>query len=219
MKPVVIALCGPPGAGKSALARAMISLRPAYKAIDHDAFPNQTARSFADIKAWFERGGDPNEFPLPELEARLDTLSADQSFPALLFETPFGRTHRRTGQIHRLSGLDRCAARNRSGAPDPRLLPAAACPEPREGQGLQRMAGKLSALLHGDHRRHVPAAGHRRSRRRQPCARWIEKPRAIGRGRVGRGISAHERARMMNITEVVSPSFTTLPTAGIRCFG
>ncbi len=99
MKPIVIALCGPPGAGKSTLTQAILSLKPAYRAIDHDDFPNQTARSFADIKAWFERGGDPNEFPLPELEARLETLSADASFPALLFETPFGRTHRRTGRF------------------------------------------------------------------------------------------------------------------------
>ncbi len=99
MKPAVIALCGPPGAGKSTLTRAILSLKPTCKAIDHDDFPNQTARSIAHIKAWFERGADPNEFPLSELETRLEALSADTSFPALLFETPFGRTHRRTGRF------------------------------------------------------------------------------------------------------------------------
>ncbi len=67
------------------------------------AFPNQTARSFQDIKAWFENGADPNAFLLPELEARLETLSGEtassESCPALLFETPFGRTHHRTGRF------------------------------------------------------------------------------------------------------------------------
>ncbi len=103
MKPIVIALCGPPGSGKSTLMRAIASLRPAYPTVDYDAFPNATALPLRDIKAWFERSADPNEFLVPELEAHLEALTkpngSGEAPPVLLFETPFGRTHRQTGRF------------------------------------------------------------------------------------------------------------------------
>ncbi|WP_020175401.1 hypothetical protein [Methyloferula stellata] len=103
MKPIVIALCGPPGSGKSTLMRTIAALRPAYPIVDYDAFPNATARPFRDIKAWFERSADPNEFLTPELEAHLEARTkpngSGEAATAVLFETPFGRTHRQTGRF------------------------------------------------------------------------------------------------------------------------
>jgi uridine kinase len=101
MKPKIIAFCGPPGAGKSTIIRAIKSLQPAYQSVDYDDFPNATHRSFEDIKTWFARGADPNEFILAELVTYLDSLSRNaataKSASAILFETPFGPLHRRTG--------------------------------------------------------------------------------------------------------------------------
>ncbi len=103
MKPIVIALCGPPGSGKSTLMRTIASLRAAYPTVDYDAFPNATAQPFRDIRTWFERGADPNEFLVPELEAHLEARTkpngSGEAAPAVLFETPFGRTHRQTGRF------------------------------------------------------------------------------------------------------------------------
>lgn len=102
MKPFTIAFCGPPGAGKSTLVRTIAALQPAYKTVNYDDFPNQTSQNFRDIKAWFERSADPNQFHVPQLVAHLEALSAagpSDVAPALLFETPFGRTHHQTGRF------------------------------------------------------------------------------------------------------------------------
>jgi uridine kinase len=103
MKQKVIAFCGPPGSGKSTIIRAIRSIAPACRSVAYDDFPNATTKSLPDLKAWFDRGCDPNEFPLTELTAHLESLvsskPSDGPDATILFETPFGRLHRRTGAL------------------------------------------------------------------------------------------------------------------------
>jgi uridine kinase len=103
MKPFVIAFCGPPGAGKSMQTRTIAALKPDFLTLNYDEFPNRSSQNFRGLRDWFEKSGDPNDFQAPELEARFEALSkpaaSDRTPPAILFETPFGRTHRQTGRF------------------------------------------------------------------------------------------------------------------------
>jgi hypothetical protein len=55
----------------------------------------------AEVRDWFERGGDPNEFALSELISELTRRTRIQPGlerrPLMLFKTPIGRLHRATG--------------------------------------------------------------------------------------------------------------------------
>lgn len=97
----VLALSGIPGAGKTTLTRLLLKTFSHARAVHHDHFQTITRMSHDDIRSWFARGADPNEFTLTELADELTRQAQirpdDQRRPLVIFETPFGRLHRTTG--------------------------------------------------------------------------------------------------------------------------
>lgn len=97
----VLALSGIPGAGKSTLTRLLLRTFRQARVVYHDRFQTITRLSQDQIRNWFARGADPNEFALAELVAELTRQTqitpGDQRRPLVIFETPFGRLHRATG--------------------------------------------------------------------------------------------------------------------------
>jgi uridine kinase len=74
---------------------------PQGRVVYYDQFQTITQMGHEQVRAWFARGGDPNEFKLSELAAELTRQtqqpSDDGGRPLVIFETPFGRMHRTTG--------------------------------------------------------------------------------------------------------------------------
>jgi uridine kinase len=101
IKPFVLALSGPPGAGKTTLTQVLRKRRPEARVLYYDKYQPVTKLSPPEVRAWFARGGDPNELDHSEIVADLRRETrpqvAQQAKPLLVFETPFGRLHRDTG--------------------------------------------------------------------------------------------------------------------------
>ena len=97
----VLALAGIPGAGKSTLTRQLHTTFPRSRVVYYDEFETITRMGHEQVRAWFGRGGDPNEFELAELIAELTRQTQrppeGTGRPLVIFETPFGRMHRTTG--------------------------------------------------------------------------------------------------------------------------
>jgi shikimate kinase len=95
---VVVGLAGAPGAGKSALA-AELARRLGARVVQYDQFQPITRLPPEEVRAWFLRGGDPNEFEMKGLLLELArwTRPASEGSRHVVFETPFGRLHRRSG--------------------------------------------------------------------------------------------------------------------------
>ena len=94
----VVGVAGAPGAGKTSLAQALAQSLGA-RTLDYDRYRPLTKLPVTDIRAWFARGGDPNEIDHSEIVADLerDTRLHVGARSALVFETPFGRLHRASG--------------------------------------------------------------------------------------------------------------------------
>jgi uridine kinase len=97
----VVAFAGIPGAGKSTLTRLLHTTFPRSRVVYYDQFETITRMGHEQVRAWFSRGGDPNEFELAELIAELTRQTQRPperaGRPLVIFETPFGRMHRTTG--------------------------------------------------------------------------------------------------------------------------
>lgn len=114
----VVALCGPPGSGKSAIADRLLQSLPSVTRLDMDDYQSFTDIPVEQIMAWIDSGADSNQFDIPLLDEHLAALSRGQAIhhprsgpmePAdiILFESHFGRRHQATGQyIDRLIWLD-----------------------------------------------------------------------------------------------------------------
>ena len=101
VRPFVLALSGIPGAGKTTLTQAFRQRFGQMQVVYYDRFQTITQMPHAQVKDWFARGADPNEFDLGDLVTELTRLTqpveSAERRPLLLFETPFGRLHRTTG--------------------------------------------------------------------------------------------------------------------------
>jgi uridine kinase len=97
----VLGLSGTPGAGKTTLTRHLHKIFPQSRIVYYDQFQTITQMGHEQVRAWFARGGDPNEFALSELAAELTRQtqrpSEDGKRALVIYETPFGRMHRTTG--------------------------------------------------------------------------------------------------------------------------
>jgi uridine kinase len=97
----VLGVSGVSGANKTILTRRLARDYPNADILRDDDFHAVTRMPSAEIREWFERGADPNEFALSELvdelARRTQIRAASSARPLLLFETPFGRLHRATG--------------------------------------------------------------------------------------------------------------------------
>ncbi len=97
----VLGLSGAPGAGKTTLTHLLRRRYRQARVVYYDRYQPLTRMSEAQVRDWFARGGDPNEFDHGELvgELRRETTRPwdEGSRPLVVFETPFGRLHRATG--------------------------------------------------------------------------------------------------------------------------
>lgn len=115
----VIAVAGPPGAGKSTFVTALAERLGDACVIFCDDYEDVTMRPAAEIIQWLEDGADPDAFEIPGLAGDLSRLKAGEGIahpvtgmempPAryVVFEMPFGRQHGPTaGLIDVLLWLD-----------------------------------------------------------------------------------------------------------------
>jgi uridine kinase len=97
----VVGLSGIPGAGKTTLTHLLLRDLKAAGVVYYDQFQTLTRMMPAQVRDWFARGGDPNEFALTELIGELtrqtQTRLGEKRRPLVLFETPLGRLHRASG--------------------------------------------------------------------------------------------------------------------------
>ena len=100
MTPVpVIAVSGHPGSGKTSLIAAL-QAELGVPSIHYDDYETVTSQPPEQVVKWIERGSDYDEIMLEPLVRRLDQLVTTTVRPrCVLFDTPFGRAHRRTGAV------------------------------------------------------------------------------------------------------------------------
>jgi uridine kinase len=106
----VVAVAGPPGAGKSSLIRGLAEALGDACVIHMDSYETMTRKPIAEIAQWMQDGADVDAFAFPQLEQDLQRLARGQNVVEpgtgreiaarkyVLFETQFGRAHRGTGQ-------------------------------------------------------------------------------------------------------------------------
>lgn len=108
--PIVVAVSGPPGAGKTTLIHHLLNRIRDSVAIHLDDFESYTRMSSTEMQAWMASSGDPNDFDLSDLAEDLQRLKqapnhsrsnspdSSNSQNVIFFETLFGRQHHETGQ-------------------------------------------------------------------------------------------------------------------------
>ena len=109
--PRVIAIAGPPGAGKSTLAAALVRELGDASLLAMDRYQQMTEAPIDEVARWAERGADYDELPVPRLaehlaalrrgEAVTDPVSGVTNVPGryIIFETHVGRAHGATGPL------------------------------------------------------------------------------------------------------------------------
>lgn len=109
--PIVIAVSGPPGAGKTTLIQNLLQRIPGSTAIYSDDYQSYTQKSPEEMRSWLAESGDPNDFDLSDLVVELrhqkhgprndnTSIKVDVDSPKVIFfETQFGRRHVDTGQF------------------------------------------------------------------------------------------------------------------------
>jgi uridine kinase len=106
----VVAVAGPPGAGKSSLIQGLAQAIGDACAIHMDSYETMTRKPIAEIAQWMQDGADVDAFAFPQLEQDLRRLRQGLTVieprtrreiaarKYILFETQFGRAHRATGE-------------------------------------------------------------------------------------------------------------------------
>ena len=93
MSGVVVAISGPPGAGKSTLAQALCA-RLGARHIEYDRFETMTRRPPGETQEWIRRGAPYREIACPGLAEELEAARLNGP---VVFDTPLGRAHPQTG--------------------------------------------------------------------------------------------------------------------------
>lgn len=91
----VIAISGPPGSGKTALAGALAE-RLGIACVEYDRFETFTRTSPAEMVKWLARGAPYDEIAAPGLATALRQAAAQGP---VVFDTPLGRAHPETGPL------------------------------------------------------------------------------------------------------------------------
>jgi uridine kinase len=107
----VVAVAGPPGAGKTMVVKALAQRLESACSILCDDYQRITDVPLEEVLAWARRGGDVDEFVIPKLGEDLKSLKAGLSVhrprmgvsiePAsvIFFETLFGKLHSETARF------------------------------------------------------------------------------------------------------------------------
>lgn len=105
----VVGVAGPPGGGKTTLARELVRALPEASAIHMDSYETMTDSPMEVVRSWVRDGVDIDAFDFSRLAADLERLKRGHEVaepgtqrviaPAkyIVFETQFGRAHRATG--------------------------------------------------------------------------------------------------------------------------
>ena len=91
----VIAVSGPPGSGKTALAGTLAG-RLGIACVEYDRFETFTRTSPAEMIVWLARGAPYGEIMAPGLASTLRQAAARGP---VVFDTPLGRAHPETGPL------------------------------------------------------------------------------------------------------------------------
>lgn len=106
----VVAVAGPPGAGKTSLIQELAQSMGNACVIHMDSYETMTRKPIAEIAQWMQDGADIDAFAFPQLDQDLQRLRQGRTVieprtgreiaarKYILFETQFGKAHRATGQ-------------------------------------------------------------------------------------------------------------------------
>ena len=94
----VIAVAGPPGAGKTTVSRLMAQRLPRARVLQFDDFQIMTERNLAEMESWLDRGGPFEEIAAPGFVEELAALRSS-GLDHVIVDGPLGRAHPPTGAM------------------------------------------------------------------------------------------------------------------------